>query len=224
MTRPFAQAGPHGSPRHLPDEGYVKYRCLHTPGPAPTHPDFAALDALRTELFDAGLLGARADGVGFGNVSVRAGGASFVVTATATGGARVLGAEGYCLVTGWDVDGNWVHSTGPRQASSEAMSHGALYRADPSVGCVAHAHSRALFDRLLAAGAPATPPDAAFGTPDMARALALLAARHTGRALLMVMSGHDEGVMACGPDIPSVAALFRQVARGEIPPVFSAEA
>lgn len=224
MTTPCAPSGPHGSPchspQHPPDEGYVKYRCIHTPGPAPAHPDFAALDALRTALFDAGLLGARADGVGFGNVSARAAGASFVVTATATGGARVLGAEGYCLVTAWDLDGNWVRSTGPRQASSEAMSHAARYRADPAVRCVAHVHSRALFDQLLAAGAPATPPDAAFGTPDMARALAMLASRRTDRVRLMVMSGHDEGVMACGPDIPSVAALFRQLAHGTIPPIF----
>ena len=212
MTIPRAPSRADGSR----DEGYVKYRCIHTPGPAPAHPDFAALDALRTGLFDAGLLGVRADGVGFGNVSARAAGSGFVVTATATGGARVLGKEGYCLVTEWDVDGNWVCSTGPRQASSEAMSHAALYRVDPSVRCVAHVHSRALFDHLLAAGAPATPPDAAFGTPDMARALAELAARHRGGVRLMVMSGHDEGVMACGPDIPSVAALFRQATRGEI--------
>ena len=27
---------PHGTPG--PDDGYVKYRCLHTPGPAPAHP------------------------------------------------------------------------------------------------------------------------------------------------------------------------------------------
>ena len=36
---------PHGTPG--PDDGYVKYRCLHTPGPAPAHPDLTALDALR---------------------------------------------------------------------------------------------------------------------------------------------------------------------------------
>ncbi|MCH5276511.1 MAG: class II aldolase/adducin family protein [Desulfovibrionaceae bacterium] len=214
MTESRAPSGPRGSR----DEGYVKYHCIHTPGPAPAHPDRAALDVLRTALFDAGLLGVRADGVGFGNVSVRGAGDSFVVTATATGGARVLGAEGYCLVTECDVDGNWVRCTGPRQASSEAMSHAAIYRADSSVRCVAHVHSRALFDRLLAAGAPATPPDAAFGTPDMARALAALAAMRTGRARFLVMSGHDEGVMACGSDIPSVAALLGQAARGEISP------
>lgn len=201
-----------------PDEGYVKYRCLHTPGPAPAHPDLAALDALRTALFDAGLLGMRPDGVGFGNVSVRGAGECFVITATGTGGARVLGPEGYCLVTAFDEVANQVRSVGPRQASSEAMSHGAVYRADPSAHCVAHVHSRALFDRLLAAGAMATPSDAAFGTPDMARALADLVCRRRGRAGVMVMRGHDEGLMAYGPDIPAVAALLRQLARGEISP------
>ena len=102
---------PHGTPG--PDDGYVKYRCLHTPGPAPAHPDLTALDALRTALFDAGLLGMRPDGVGFGNLSARVVGDRFVVTGTGTGGPRVLGPNGYCLVTEFDVDGNWVRSTGP---------------------------------------------------------------------------------------------------------------
>lgn len=204
--------------RSGPEEGSVKYRCLHTSGPAPAHPDLGALDALRTALFDVGLVGVRPDGVGFGNLSVRGAGESFVVTGTGTGGARVLGPEGYCLVTAFDVDGNSVRSTGPRQASSEAMSHGVLYRADPLTYCVVHVHSRAIFDRLLAAGVPATPPDAAFGTPDMARALGVLAARRSGRAGVMVMTGHAEGIMAHGPDIPTVAALLDQLARGVIPP------
>lgn len=205
-------AGAGGRP--APDEGCVKYRCFHTPGPAPSHPDLAALDALRTALFDAGFVGARPDGVGFGNLSVRGAGGRFVVTATGTGGARVLGPDGYCLVSVFDVDGNSVHSTGPRPASSEAMSHGAVYAADPLARCVVHIHSRAVFDRLLAAGAPATPRDAAFGTPDMARALGVLAARRPGRGGVMVMSGHDEGVMAHGPGISTVAALLDRVARG----------
>lgn len=209
-----AAAGPSGS---AAAEGYVKYRCFHTPGPAPTHPDLDALDALRTELFDAGLVGVRPDGVGFGNLSVRDADGRFVITATGTGGVRALGPAGYCLVTAFDVDGNNVHSTGPHQASSEAMSHGALYRADPGTRCVVHVHSRAWFDRLLAAGAPATFPDAAFGTPDMARGLGELVARRPGRAGVAVMTGHEEGIMAHGPDIPSVAALLDKLRRGMVP-------
>lgn len=188
-------------------DGYVKYRCLHTPGPAPAHPDLDALNELRTRLFDAGLIGALPSGVGFGNLSVRAFGDAFVVTATGTGGERMLGPEGWCLVTAWDVDANSVSSRGPRQASSEALSHGAVYRGEPSVRCVVHIHSRRLFDELLAVHAPATAPDAAFGTPAMARSLAELVRLHPGRGVA-VMTGHDEGVLAYGPDITAVAALL----------------
>ena len=35
-------------------EGYVKYICRHEPAPAPEQAGLAELDALRTELFDAG--------------------------------------------------------------------------------------------------------------------------------------------------------------------------
>ena len=201
----------------LPDEGYVKYRCLHTPGPAPRHPDLAALNALRTRLFDAGLVGALSSGVGFGNLSVRADGDAFVVTASGTGGARELGPEGWCLVASVDVEANSVVSCGPRQASSEAMSHGAAYRADSSVRCVVHIHSRGLFDRLLAARVPATSRDAAFGTPAMAKSLAELVREHPGRGVA-VMTGHDEGILSYGPDIPSVAALLDALAQWETDP------
>ena len=45
-------------------EGYVKYICRHEPAPAPEQAGLAELDALRTELFDAGLIGQRPDGTG----------------------------------------------------------------------------------------------------------------------------------------------------------------
>ena len=54
------------------DEGYVKYRCVHEYGPAPQHPDWEALNALRTDLVKAGLVGVLDNGVGYGNVSLRA--------------------------------------------------------------------------------------------------------------------------------------------------------
>ena len=46
------------------DEGYVKYRCVHEYGPAPQHPDWEALNALRTDLVRAGLVGVLDNGVG----------------------------------------------------------------------------------------------------------------------------------------------------------------
>lgn len=187
-------------------EGYVKYHCRHADAPAPACAGLAELDALRTKLFDAGLIGVRPDGVGFGNVSLRVGD-KFVVTATATGGVRELGAEGYCQVEGWSIAENSLTCRGPLPASSEALTHAAVYESGADAQCVVHVHSRSLFDGLIAVGALSTPPEAAYGTPEMAKAVADIAREHPQEGIL-AMRGHDEGVLAYGPSIPAVISLI----------------
>ena len=131
----------------------------------------------------------------------------FVVSATATGGVRELGAEGYSLVEDWSVAGNRLTCRGPLPASSEALTHAAVYEADADARCVVHAHSRPLFDGLLEAGALHTPRNAAYGTPEMAVAVADIARRYPQEGIL-VMLGHDEGILAYGPSIRAVASLI----------------
>ncbi len=188
------------------EDGYVKYCCRHDIAPAPDCAGLAELDALRTELFDAGLIGQRPDGAGFGNLSLRLG-TEFVISATATGGVRELGAEGYSLVEHWSVAENSLTCRGPLPASSEALTHAAVYEVSADAQCVVHVHSRALFDGLVAAGALSTPVKAAYGTPEMAKAVADTARDHPWEGIL-VMLGHDEGVLAYGPSIPAVASLI----------------
>ena len=79
------------------------------------------------------------------------------------------------------------------------MSHGAIYAARPDANAVIHVHDRLMFRLLLREGAPQTPADAAFGTPEMARAVGRLAAALPPVAVL-VMAGHEDGVFAYGPD------------------------
>ena len=55
----------------MQDEGYVKYTCHHSAGPAPEHESWQELNDLRTDLVKAGLIGVLENGVGYGNVSLR---------------------------------------------------------------------------------------------------------------------------------------------------------
>lgn len=197
------------------DEGYVKYRCVHEYGPAPQHPDWEALNALRTDLVKAGLVGVLDNGVGYGNVSLRAD-QGFVVTATATGHILVLGPEHYCLVTRCDVDANTVWSVGPAQASSESMTHAAVYEASPVTGCVIHLHNDGLYGQLMAGKAPATSPDAAFGTPAMAHSVAELVWRHPADGII-VMSGHQGGFLMYAPNVDHMRDLLYMLSQGYIP-------
>jgi ribulose-5-phosphate 4-epimerase/fuculose-1-phosphate aldolase len=158
-------------------------------------------------LFDRALIGVYQNGIGFGNISVR--GEEFIVSGTATGGKRVLTPGDYCLVTSFDMEENYVVSSGPVQASSESMTHGAIYRACPKAVCVIHVHSRLIFDGMLRDRFPFTPPDAAYGTPEMARAI-MKAAGNLPDGGALVMSGHDEGVIAWGVSVKSAFDVIRR--------------
>jgi len=177
------------------EEGYVKYRAEHRDAPAIEPPGWAALNKGRTLLHDLRLVGVYPNGVGYGNVSLRVGREAFLISGTATGEARELTAAQYCLVTSFDLEKNTVRTEGPVPASSESMSHGAVYRALPAAASVIHIHSRPVFDGLLAAGAPATPPEALFGTPEMALAIQAAAQKTGVDQGWVVMTGHDEGVI-----------------------------
>lgn len=54
-----------------PDEGYIKYQPHWTRSQAFEVPAVAQLNDYRQKLYDAGLIGAYPDGIGFGNISQR---------------------------------------------------------------------------------------------------------------------------------------------------------
>jgi len=182
-------------------EGYVKYCAEHKTAAATETPWWEELNEARTDLYKLGLVGVYPDGIGFGNVSARFHGEEFLISGTATGAKQILSRSDYCLVKSFDIARNHVISRGPIQASSESMTHGAVYRFCPGVNCVIHVHSRAIFDGMLRDDYPATPKDAAYGTPEIALATGRKAANLGKNEGQIVMAGHEEGVIAYGADI-----------------------
>ena len=180
------------------DEGYIKYTSHWTDGPPPDADAVALLNQWRQPLFAAGLIGHDArHNVGFGNLSVRAKhGGLFIISGTQTGHIDVTTAEHYALVTAVDIDLNSVESTGPLQASSEAMTHAALYMLSPDINAVVHVHSAELWQRHLDV-LPTSDPSVAYGTPEMAREFRRLwhktsfATEH-----IAVMAGHADGLVS----------------------------
>jgi hypothetical protein len=194
-----------------PAEGYVKYTADHKTAPAVEPPRWKELNEARTGLYDLGLIGALPNGVGFGNVSIRVRGDEFLISGTATGGSRVLTPREYCMVNSFSIEENRVTTSGPIRASAESMSHGAVYRSCPSVMCVIHIHSRKIFDAMLGDGSIATPPEAAYGTPEMALAIASLVKEAGARCGVMVLAGHDEGALAYGESVEEALDLTREL-------------
>ncbi|NKI36616.1 class II aldolase/adducin family protein [Wenzhouxiangella sp. XN79A] len=183
------------------DEGYTKYRVdwqLDDPVPAE---EVAALDAWRRRLYAAGLVGHDPEhDVGYGNISVRAGD-GFIISGTRTGHIVETDARHYSRVTDYSIDDNVVTCRGPVQASSEALTHAAIYELDAAIGAVVHVHSRPLWTTCKGV-LPTTGASIPYGTPDMAREFQRLY-RETALAAdgVAVMAGHDDGIIAFGRDI-----------------------
>jgi len=193
------------------NEGYTKYHAERIDGAIPDHPGFDELNRCRTELFDLKLIGLYPDGVGYGNVSLRVNASQFIISGSATGGLRELTKAHYAWVESFDVARNSVRSVGRIGASSEAMSHGAVYRARPAANAVIHVHSRRLFDFMRARHYPETDPAFAFGTPELAIAIESLLLSIGAPEGLFVTAGHDEGIIAYGPSVRSALALVKSL-------------
>jgi ribulose-5-phosphate 4-epimerase/fuculose-1-phosphate aldolase len=192
------------------NEGVIKFSAQLTDADLPHCDALPYLTEVRTELHDLGLIGVLPDGVGYGNVSVRLiGSEQFIISGSATGASRTLPDENYCRIDSLNLAKNKVYCTGRVPASSESMSHGAVYQASGEIGCVLHVHSRELFDFMLAKNLPQTSETTAYGTPKMAKEIMSLVRAGGVTHGAFVMAGHEDGVIAYGVDVDSARqALF----------------
>ena len=197
------------------DEGYIKYESHWTPGPA-THVEAARLlETWRKPLFEAGLIGEYEDvGIGYGNISVRRGSSGlFLISGTQTGHLPATDERHYSLVTDCDIRSGIVRCSGPIQASSESMTHAAIYNLSGTIGAVVHVHSPTLW-RTWQGDLPTTDPNVPYGTPDMAREFDRLyrmgGLREAGIA---VMAGHEDGLVSFGTTLEEAATRILSLAR-----------
>jgi len=189
------------------DEGYTKYECEWRQAPTLPAATVAELNAWRNRLHHKGLIGYYAEhGVGFGNVSIREGESQrFIISGTQTGHIPHTDEQHYALVTACDIDANHVACEGPVQASSEALTHAAIYALHPDIRSVVHVHDAGLWRELIDR-VPTTSRDVAFGTPEMAREFQrLYAETDFAERGIAVMGGHDEGIVTFGVGIEQAA-------------------
>ena len=182
------------------DEGYIKYHSTWTEDVAPDPASAAVLEDWRRPLHAAGLIGYYKDpGVGYGNISMRSSGDGlFLISGTQTGHLKNTTEAHYALDTAYDIDNNTVASVGPVQASSEAMSHAAVYELDANIGAIVHVHSPDLWQRYIFE-LPTTAADVPYGTPAMAREfMRLFTDTPFAASGVAVMAGHENGLVSFG--------------------------
>jgi ribulose-5-phosphate 4-epimerase/fuculose-1-phosphate aldolase len=183
------------------DEGYTKYQVAWTRSEAIPADELRSLDVWRRRLYHAGLIGHdEQHDVGYGNISIRAG-KGFIISGTQTGHIADTDGRHYSRVTAYSIDANRVECSGPVQASSEALTHAAIYELAPEIAAVVHVHSRPLWTRYRDV-LPTSGAGIPYGTPEMAREFQRLY-RETAFADdgVAVMAGHDDGLIAFGRDM-----------------------
>ncbi len=182
------------------NEGYIKFNCnLIEKKPLPKE-ELVDLLKWRQKLFFLGLIGAYPNGIGFGNISKRYNQNKFIITGSATGQLKELGEEHFVLVIEHDFEKNFLSCEGKINASSESLSHAAIYDST-NVNAVMHVHNKKLWDYLMRE-LPFTSKEIEYGTPEMANAIKkVIANPMISKEKIFAMGGHEEGVICFGENL-----------------------
>jgi L-ribulose-5-phosphate 4-epimerase len=191
---------------------YVKFTCEQSAVEITRFRGLAELNAYRRKLLQLRLIGVHANGIGFGNLSIRDGTAeNFYITGSATGGKPELTLADCARVVAYDFEKNWLRYEGSAIPSSESLTHAAVYESDPKAGAVIHCHDSKLWAALLNQ-APTSSKADVYGTPEMASEVTrLFNFTDVQSRKILVMAGHEGGIVAFGKDLDEAfVALMRE--------------
>ena len=188
------------------DEGYIKYHCHWDEKQCITPEEIDTINHWRNILYSHGLIGMYSNGIGFGNISTRQHHNTFLISGSATGGLTQLNETHYARVTSYNLETNELFCEGQSVASSESLTHAALYAIDPAIQAVVHVHHHGCWLKGLNC-LPTTPAEIAYGTPEMATAVQSCYTQHKNISNLIFMAGHEDGIISVG-QTPEQAAGF----------------
>lgn len=189
----------------------VKFNCYwNQTGPVISDEQYEIINYWREVLYNMDLIGAYEDGIGYGNISMRIKGKNnFIITGSTTGEIPELERDHYVKVTAFNIDENAVKCVGPLKASSESLSHAAIYMADQGVNAVVHVHCAKLWNEYIHV-LPTTDPSSDYGTVGLAKDIRQLFTEPLViEKRIIIMAGDRNGVLTFGNDIDeAVEVLF----------------
>ena len=181
-------------------DGVIKYQLDFTPT-SPLEPSsFLEIERVRERLFALKLIGVQ-EGIGYGNISQRVDGGSFVITGTQTGHLEKLEDKHYSLIEEYRDREFYLKSSGAIKPSSEALTHGTIYNLDKDINAVIHVHSKSMW-RFMLKGDYLKTEDVEYGSIEMIEEVNRIFS-NTNPLLnpKFVMTGHEDGVMMFGRDL-----------------------
>lgn len=180
-------------------EGIIKYSCHHDNSSIQEEIQLSELNDIRSRLLERNWIGHdSAHDIGFGNVSLQHDDEQFLISGSQTGHLSQLSKDDVALVTKVNLQSNQLWCTGKTVASSESMTHAALYLGSEGFfNSVLHIHDAALWQKWKGVK-ETTDTNIKYGTPQMAMALFELAEESVESHLVVVMGGHKDGIIAGG--------------------------
>ncbi|HPD81848.1 MAG TPA: class II aldolase/adducin family protein [Candidatus Pacearchaeota archaeon] len=186
-------------------EGYIKFSCNRIGNSSPKN--IININRWRDKLYSLKLIGMYENGVGFGNISIRHK-KGFIITGSKTGGIERLTNKYYTKVTDYNFEKNSLNCTGEIDASSESLTHAAVYQSDSEIKAVIHVHNLGLWEKLIDK-IPTTNKKVEFGTPEMAKEiLRLYQETDVKKKKILVMGGHKEGIICFGKSLDEAGSIL----------------
>jgi ribulose-5-phosphate 4-epimerase/fuculose-1-phosphate aldolase len=188
----------------LIDDGVIKYdRSNFSYLAELPENEYRELEIWRKKLFELNLIGEYlTEKISYGNVSTRhslnsiSNQPQFVITGTQTGKHSKLTGKQYSRVIDFDIYQLSIHTEGPLEASSEALTHAAIYSCNHKINAVFHIHSHEIWNEILKIKNNSTHNDIPYGTKEMALATIDIVGDNTSG--YFAMGGHTDGVVAFG--------------------------
>ncbi|RMF01821.1 MAG: class II aldolase/adducin family protein [Bacteroidetes bacterium] len=190
------------------DEGYIKFRAHYQSGPPYTAAELDELLKWRAHYYQLGLIGAYDTQIGFGNISHRIGDSeAFYISGSATSLLPRVDERHFSKVVKVRASTNELWCESPIIASSESMSHAAIYGACSEVRAILHAHDGAWW-RAMLYRVPTTAATAPYGSPEMVDSIIdLMRNTDLARGGVFAMAGHEEGLFFFGRNFEEVEAI-----------------
>lgn len=182
------------------NEGYIKFNYEWIKSNLDF--DITHINKWRIRLYNLKLIWAYDNNIGYGNISVRLNN-GFIITGSATGKISLLNKEHYTSVVEYDFEKNYLKCEGPIKASSESLSHAAVYENNPKINAVIHVHNIKLWTSLINK-VPTTSKKAEYGTPELAYEIMKIKVKEN----IIIMAGHKEGIITFGNDLDEAGNIL----------------
>lgn len=194
----------------MSQEGVIKFNCNWVKAEPFDFEHFESLNYWRNILYNLGMIGQTIEGIGYGNLSVREIENQFIITGSATGGLETLAREHYTRVISYNIEKNSINANGPIIASSESLTHAAIYQSNSNINAIFHVHHVGLWENYLHK-LPTSDISVEYGTPSMAHEIfRLFKETDVYIKRIMIMGGHQDGIIAFGKTLDDAGNALLQ--------------